>query len=286
MVNPFGTTYHPLAIHKLLSYAIYQEAPAPHTYLENQDIAYNYDFHSSLSALGRPTLQKTIQELIGITHYFIKDCRFLLLTYGTAWVYERVDTGEVVANCHKMNASLFTQRLATVEEITSSAVEVVNAIRSINPSVRVILTVSPVRHVRDTLPLNSLSKSTLRVACHEISQAIADTEYFPAYEILMDDLRDYRFYRDDLIHPTELAEDIIWLKFGDAFFDKDTKAFIKQWEHVLENLAHKPFHPGRPSHRQFLVKTLDELNQLSAHVNVAHEIEQVKSMLMESPIDP
>ncbi len=279
MVNPFGTTYHPFAIHKLLRYASFHGYPTEHTYLVNRGIHYNYDFHSSLADRSKADLQRQIEEHIAAVHFHMKGCRVVLLTYGTAWVYERTDTHEAVANCHKMPAVLFNKRLSSVAEIVESFDSAFKSTESNNPHIEFILTVSPVRHVNDTLALNSVSKAALRLACHQLSEKYKQVHYFPAYEIMMDDLRDYRFYERDLIHPTESAMEYIWQKFIDCYCDAGSLQIIKQWNEVQKAMAHKPFQPGSDSHHQFLSDTIKRLEDLQSHLDVQHEINQMKSQI-------
>ena len=279
MVNPFGTTYHPFAIHKLLRYASFHGYPTEHTYLVNRGIHYNYDFHSSLADRSKAGLQKQIEEHIGAAHLHMKQCRVVLLTYGTAWLYQRTDTDEAVANCHKMPVVNFNRRLASVEEIVQSFDSAYNSTESNNPNIGFILTVSPVSHVNDTLALNSVSKAALRLACHQLSEKYKQVHYFPAFEILMDDLRDYRFYESDLIHPTGSAVEYIWQKFISCYCDQESLQIIKQWNDIQKAMAHKPFQPESDSHRKFLSDTLKKLEDLQPHLNVQSEINQLKSQL-------
>ena len=283
LINPFGTTYHPLSIHKLLHYALYHEYPPPHTYLENAGVTFNYDFHSSFHGPEQANLQKQLQECIGVSHYFLKNCRRLIITYGTAWIYERVDTGEAVANCHKMPSAIFAKRMATVAEMVDSFKALHKALETINPALQIILTVSPVRHIKDTLSLNSVSKSALRLACHELSEQFTQVDYFPAYEIMMDDLRDYRFYETDMIHPSEVAEDYIWEKFCEKYFEPSTLQFFNEWTEIRKALAHRPFHPEGNAHQDFLKNTMVRLEAVAPIVDVAEEISQIKSRLI-SPV--
>ncbi len=279
-VNSFGTTYHPISIHKLLNYVAFQEAPAQHTYIESGGIFYNYDFHSKISASTQQSVHKQINELIASLHYFIKNCKVLILTYGTSWIYERTDTGEPVANCHKLPAAFFSKRLVTIDEIQNSFRQTFHQLKSIQPLLQVILTVSPVRHLKDTLPFNAVSKSTLRVACHQISQEHSDIDYFPAYEIIMDDLRDYRFHKDDLIHPTEAAEKYIWDKFISTYFDDSTLSFLKHWSDVRNALNHRPSYPESNDHQKFLRETLELLEELKSTVNVDDELRVIRDQLL------
>ena len=280
LINPFGVIYNPPSIHKTLRYGIHQELPAPHTYTQHHDINFNYDFHSQLSALNKNELTVMINNTIGSAHYFLKDAQWLLITYGTSWVYNRKDTGEIVANCHKIPADSFTKSLLSEKEIVESFREFHQTLLKFNPNVRIILTLSPVRHIKDTLTLNSTSKATLRVACHHIEENFAGVEYFPAYEMMMDDLRDYRFYKSDMLHPTSEAEDYIWEKFGERYFSQDTQKFLKQWKRILMALSHKPFHLNSSAHQQFLTDTIKKLDELKEKVDVTEEITLLRSRLV------
>ncbi|MBX2966969.1 MAG: GSCFA domain-containing protein [Cyclobacteriaceae bacterium] len=277
--NPFGTTYNPLSIHTQLAYAIHNQLPAQHTFLENNDVHLNYNFHSSLSDLSQPALEKIVAETIGKAHYFLKNTNWLMITYGTAWMYTRKDTGEVVANCHKIPATEFEKELCTQKRMLDSFEDVYSKLKSFNPNLNIILTVSPVRHLKDTLELNSVSKSVLRLACHTLTQQHKDVHYFPAYEIMLDDLRDYRFYKTDMIHPSEDAETYIWNKFSDAYVDAPTQDFIQQWQSIRLALQHKPFHPTSAAHQAFLKNTLAQLESVSNIVNVDKEINGIKSAI-------
>jgi hypothetical protein len=279
-VNPFGVIYNPHSIHKAFRYAIHNEPAADHHYLQNKDVYLNYDFHSEFSSLQKNELIQRLNNTIGTIHYFLRDARWIFLTYGTAWVYNRADTGEVVANCHKMPSSLFRKTLMTEESIVQSFEAFYNEVKNFNPGVKIILTVSPVRHIKDTLELNSVSKSVLRVACHSITQKFDDTEYFPAFEMMVDDLRDYRFYKSDLLHPTELAEDYIWGKFSERYFDKETRDTIQEWNSIRSAIRHKPFHPASAAHQQFLRETLKRMEELKPKIDVEEEMTRMKAQLL------
>lgn len=280
-VNPFGVIYNPESIHKAISYSIFNEPVPEHTFLQSHEVFLNYDFHSEFSALGKEELAARLVDTIGSAHYFLKAADWLLLTYGTAWAYQRKDTGEVVANCHKLPSTMFTKSLLTSGAIVSSFSTFRDQLKRYNPSIRIILTVSPVRHLKDTLELNAVSKSVLRVACHDIVQEFDDVEYFPAYEIMADDLRDYRFYKADRLHPTEEAEDYIWEKFMERYFSPDLRDFVVKWNAILSAMRHKPFHPRAAAHQKFLRDTLERLNELKQLVDVEAEISLVKQDLIK-----
>lgn len=280
MVNPFGVIYNPESIHKVLTCSIFNEPLPEHSYLYHHDVHLNYNTHSQFSALERSELISRLVNTIGSTHYFLKDTQWLLITYGTAWAYHRKDTGEIVANCHKMPADVFTKTLMEEEQIIDSFKSFYNSLKAYNPGIKIILTVSPVRHLKDTLELNSVSKSVLRVACHKIINRFDAVEYFPAYEMIMDDLRDYRFYKSDMLHPTTEAEDYIWEKFAQRYLDDEAKDFISKWNVILSALRHRPFHASSSMHQQFLRDTLKKLEELKPVVVVDEEVAFIKQQII------
>ena len=279
-VNPFGVIYNPESIHKVLSYSIFNEPLPDHTFIQHQDVFLNYNFHSEFSSLNKEGLTSRLVNTIGSTHYFLKDADWIVLTYGTAWVYKRNDTGEVVANCHKLPPATFTKSLLSSSEILSSFKTFYSQLKTFNPEIRIILTVSPVRHIKDTLALNNVSKSVLVVAAYLIASQYDDVEYFPAYELMMDDLRDYRFYKADMLHPSEEAEDYIWEKFMERYFSSPLKEFAIKWSAILSALRHRPFHPHTRSHQQFLRETIKKLEEVRDMADVEHEITFIKQQLI------
>jgi hypothetical protein len=279
LVNPFGVIYNPVSIHKVLEYALRNRLPEADTYLQHQEISANYDFHSTLSAINNTALAESIQNRINTTHQFLTQVEFIFVTYGTAWIYRRKDNGQIVANCHKMPAQNFEKSLLSVDDVVDSFVALHRDLKSLNARARIILTLSPVRHIKDTIELNSVSKSILRIACHQIAEKFPDVEYFPAYEMMIDDLRDYRFYKSDMLHPSEDAEEYIWKKFTDKYFSEDTISFLKQWSNLLAAMAHKPFHPQSSTHQKFLKDTIEKLQQLKREVNVDSELAQMQAQL-------
>jgi hypothetical protein len=194
-----------------------------------------------------------------------------MITYGTAWVYQRQDTGEIVSNCHKMPAAAFAKSLLTQKQILASFDAFYRHLKAMNPVIKLVLTVSPVRHLKDTLALNSVSKSLLRLCCHTITEQYPGVDYFPAYEIMMDDLRDYRFYKSDMIHPSADAEDYIWERFLECYASASLREFIAKWQVIQSALKHKPFHPGSSGHQIFLQQTVQQLEALSHLVDVEKE---------------
>lgn len=275
-VNPFGVIFNPISIFKLLQPFTLNEKD----YVNVQDIFFHYDFHSDFSGLDKEALKNLMQTQINETQKSLKDLDILMITLGTAFVYELKENRQIVANCHKQPAGLFEKRLLGVDEIIDAFQKLYQHLQIQNPKLKIILTLSPVRHTKDTLPLNAVSKSILRLAIHEITTQFPEISYFPAYEILMDDLRDYRFYKSDLIHPNEMAEDYIWEKFSNAFLDAESKVFLTKWSKIQKDLAHKPSHPESKSHQIFLKNLLIELQNIAQSIDVNEEIEKVKNALV------
>lgn len=278
--NPFGVVYNPYSIHKLLRLACLNDDVEPVGYIQHADVHLHYDFHSELSALSKTELATHVRIRISAAHEFIKHAEWLIITYGTAWVYQLNDSKEIVANCHKMPATLFNKQLLSQKKIIESFSDLYEILKQLNPQIKIILTVSPVRHMKDTFQLNNVSKSALLLSCHTLSSQFKDVSYFPAYEIQMDELRDYRFYKADMLHPNEAAEQYIWERFSATYFDTNTTQFLSKWKKINQALQHKAFHRSSSLHQQFLQNLLTELQEISNIVDVYKEIQQVKSQLL------
>ncbi len=277
--NPFGTVYNPISIFKLLEYCVNNKLPDESGFIENEELHAHYDFHSSFSALDQKNLKKNIQEQINSTHHFLKTTKWLLLTFGTAYVYERKNNGEIVSNCHKIPAGQFNKKLLTQKQILESFENIWQQIVKLNPDIKVLLTVSPVRHIKDTLALNSVSKATLRLTCDTLVNQYANINYFPSYELMIDDLRDYRFYKSDMIHPTEEAEEYIWNKFAAAYFDVPTLAFISEWSKIRAAIRHRPFNPASDKHQKFIRATIKKIESIDNKLDFSEELNELKRQL-------
>ena len=285
LVNPFGTVFQPLAAGRLLRAALGEDVDWQQHLVEARGRWQSYDLHGSQGAASPVELLHDVQQTVQRTGEFLRGADVVLLTLGTAWAYRLRETGELVSNCHKMPAELFEKELLTPDDIINGLAETHAYLRRSNPKLRIILTVSPVRHLRDTLPLNAVSKSVLRVACHYLSELLPDVSYFPAYELLTDDLRDYRFYSADMLHPSEVAVDYVWEKFARTYFDADFGRFRKEWAGLRQALAHRPLNAAAPEHRQFLESTKERLERLGRQrVNVAAELREVDERLATLPV--
>ncbi len=279
LANPFGTIFNPISMAKLFKQAVDNQVPDEDLFVEKQGVWFHYDFHSSLWGQNKEELAECLTQKMQEVKGWLQKTDFLIFTFGTAFVYRHLETRQIVANCHKMPNKLFQKELLSTTALTEDFKQLHNLLSVLNPSVTIILTVSPVRHTRDTLPLNAVSKSILRVACHELSESLEKVCYFPAYELLMDDLRDYRFYKPDLIHPNEVAEEYIFQKFSEKYFNDLLKQFVREWQKIQQEINHRPQHPNTPAHGLFLENLLKKLQKISALVNVDAEIEAAHQQL-------
>lgn len=277
--NTLGTVYNPISIHNILLAALRKERPRADGFVLQDGTWFHYDFHSQWFDKSKEKLESRLITEIEKLHEAVKDCRHLFITYGTSWVYALQSNHDVVANCHKIPQSNFKKFLVTQKRIVESFESLHRELSKVNPDCRIILTVSPVRHIKDTLELNSVSKSILRLSCHTMAECFSNVEYFPAYEIMMDDLRDYRFYKPDLIHPSEVAVEYIWEKFCEAYLTHDTRDFLKEWRRIKLAIEHKPFQVESNAHQQFIKDTLEKLKQFENLVDVRNEMAELKSQL-------
>jgi hypothetical protein len=284
LTNPFGTIFNPLSVCKLLQVCAGADVELADSFVQQNGRWFSYDFHSSFSATNEEDLYENLDEVIVKTRRFLKQTDVLILTFGTANVFRHNISGETVANCHKMPGNTFTRETLLPEEIIAAVAETQSLLRELNPKLRLVVTVSPVRHLKDTLELNSVSKSVLRLASHFLSQQLPDIFYFPAYELLLDDLRDYRFYKEDLLHPTAAAEQYIWEKFLDAYFEAPFREFTRDWDKVLRALEHKPFYPESEQHQAFVQQMLERLRGLEGRVPVENELAYFESQVIIPPV--
>lgn len=273
--NPFGTIFNPISIFKILK----PKEDLTRNTFETNDNWLNYDVHSSFVSENSTTLNQEIKTKKQVLDDCLKEANYLILTFGTAWVYKLKSTQTIVSNCHKMPSNLFNKVILSVEDITNEFDSWYSSILKINPTLKIILTVSPVRHIKDTIELNSVSKSILRVVCHLLQNKHPNIYYFPSYEIVMDDLRDYRFYKSDLIHPNETAEEYIWDKWKTSLFNSETNDFIKEWNQILLNIQHKPFKPNTIEYQKFIQHTIQKIERISINIDTSEEMFQLKNKL-------
>lgn len=275
-VNPFGIIFNPVTLISLLGHAIRNDFPMDNAslYGKNKDIHFHHLMHTDITALSSEGLQNNISQSLQVAKAQFEKADTIILTFGTAIVYEHL-SGMIVANCHKVPSHNFKKRFLSTKEI-------IDAIEVLIPNLkekRVILTVSPVRHAKEGLVENSTSKAILKYACHILQEQHANFYYFPAFEILVDELRDYRFYAEDMLHPSPQAQQIIWEKFRDHVFEEATLQTIFEVEKLLRSIEHRPFHPSSVNHREFLSQTLSKAKSLGQKIDLTKEIEILEERL-------
>ncbi|MBO5272714.1 MAG: GSCFA domain-containing protein [Muribaculaceae bacterium] len=263
-INPFGTLYNPAsiacgigAILKCRQYSIddlFQE--------KGDNRWHSFSHHSEYSSVDSQLMLEKINQRVCEANKMLQCASTLIVTFGTAWVYKYAPTGKVVANCHKLPASMFERSMMSIDEIVAMWKDVIADVKAINQSIQVIFTVSPIRHLRDGAHENQLSKSTLLLAINQLVRECEDVIYFPAYEIMNDDLRDYRFYASDMTHPSEVAVDYIYDIFSQSFFDDDTISLAEKCVKLSKRLMHIPMSDDQDAVARFVHST----NQLKTQL--------------------
>jgi len=251
--NPFGILFHPKAIENLITNTSNKKVYSSDDLIYQNEIWHSFDAHSSLSSASENELLNKLNVAISLTNKKIKEASHIVITLGTSWVYRYIEIDTIVANCHKIPQKKFLKELLSVSEISESLARSISLIKSINSDAAVIFTISPVRHLKDGFIENTQSKSHLIAAIHTLVNE-QDVSYFPSYEIMMDELRDYRFYAEDMIHPNKTAINYIWRKFIDTWFSEETKSIMKEIDEIQKGLLHRPFHEDSKLHQQFLLK--------------------------------
>lgn len=253
--------FHPLAIERIIEKSVNQELFTEEDVFNENEQWHSFDAHSSLSNSSKAQIIEDLNNAISRTSTQLKTASHIIITLGTAWVYRKTSSNKVVANCHKVPQSNFTKELLSVEEVVKSLNRVITFVQSVNPTVQFIFTVSPVRHLKDGFLENQRSKAHLIAAIHQVLNEDR-VSYFPSYELMMDELRDYRFYAKDMIHPNETAIEYIWEKFVEVWLASNTSSTMKKIEKVQKGMLHKPFNENSDQHQKFLVK----LNVLKSEI--------------------
>lgn len=276
VANPLGTIFNPVSISKAVLNNRFNENHIIH----RDGVYFHHDFHSEINATTPKGLIDKIALIKGELDVFLSQVDVLILTLGTAYVHRSVQTNEVVSNCHKVPAKNFTKELLDIDTIVDS----LSQFTRFTNLKKVILTVSPVRHTKDTIPLNSLSKATLRVACEQLVNKNDLFEYFPSYELVIDDLRDYRFFKVDMIHPNDVAVDYIWQKFLFRYMTDSTIRLLNRVNKVLTGLKHRPFNPKSNTHQKFLQSLSKELEALGQELDFSEEMDVVNRLITKDRV--
>ncbi len=258
-VNPFGVIYNPISVANSLKILLEKRFFYSTDLEQRGNVWFSWYHHSRFSSTSQQETLDAINSRIAQSADFLKNAKFLFITFGTAWVYVLNKTGQVVSNCHKLPQKLFTRRMLTVEEIVAKYSDLLPEIWSVNPDLNIIFTVSPVRHWKDGAVGNQYSKAVLIVAIQELLQKFDRLSYFPAYEIVMDELRDYRFYADDMIHVGTQGVNYIWWRFGQKYFEQDMEKTLKEVEKIVKASQHKPKNKYSSEYKQFVNTIIERI---------------------------
>ena len=253
-INPFGVLYNPVSIRNSIELIMNNNLFTKNDVFEYNHLWQSFSHSSLFTEVSEDGCLNKINSGLNSAFEFLKQAHVLLITFGTAWVFEERKSGRVVSNCHKLPANEFVRRRLTVDEIVNCYTEIIIKLQQISPDLNIIFSVSPIRHWKDGAHENNISKGILLLAIDEIQKQFEKAHYFPAYEILMDELRDYRFYASDMLHPSEVAVDYIWNRFSDTYFSRQTIELKKRIEQLVSNYDHRPIHPDSLEYKNFMIK--------------------------------
>jgi hypothetical protein len=276
LVNPNGIIFNPISISKAISSYIKNESNTKPETLNN-NLYFSFEHHGSFSSTTKEELEQRITSSRNEAHQFLKEAKFLIITFGSAYVYRHLKTNSVVANCHKLPQQDFKKELLSVETIVSEYKSLIGELKQFNPALNIIFTVSPVKYLRDGIIENNISKATLLLAINQLlfpNSKLRTTNYFPAYELVNDDLRDYRFYKEDMAHPNEQAINYVWEKFSDVYFSEETNSLIKNIKDITQAALHRPINKNTEQHEKFKQTYLNKCTELEKkypHLNFSRE---------------
>lgn len=264
IVNPLGVMYNPVSVCKGLEILLEQKKfiDSDVSFYNEQWFSFYHDTEFSHTDKGK--CLSGINDSIKRASLHLKNAEYLVITFGTSLVYRYLKSGNVVSNCHKIPAREFERFRLEPDEIFNEWTELISKLQKFNPKLKIIFTVSPVRHWKDGAVENQLSKATLILAIHQLKEKFKNAEYFPAYEIMMDDLRDYRFYADDMLHPSKMAIDYIWEQFVQTYFETRTIDMCKDIEKIILAKNHRPLNPGTREHKKFCQTRIEYIQDLQA----------------------
>lgn len=285
LINPNGILFNPISIARALHSYIQPETKnqeTSHIVVPSEKpetsngLFLSFDHHGSFSSTTKEALEHKITSSRKQAHQFLKEAKFLIITFGSAYAYRNIKTNHVVANCHKLPHQDFKKELLSAETIVSEYKSLITELQKFNPALTIIFTVSPVKYLRDGIIENNLSKAILIQSVHQLLTAYCSlpTAYFPAYELVNDDLRDYRFYKEDMAHPNEQAINYVWEKFSDVYFSEETNSLIKNIKDITQAAQHRPINENTEQHQKFKQTYLNkctELEKKHPHLNFSHE---------------
>ncbi len=259
LLNPGGIVFNPILIFKQINFALGSNQNHNEYIFKQDNLWFSYLYHGSVYETHKETLIEKIEEINTSLHLAIKHSKYVVMTWGNAWLYQLKSNQLDVANCHKQAQNLFSKRLVQPEEIAKEAMKTIGLMREINPNLHVIISISPVKYLRWGAFENNLGKSSLFLALDLLQKTIKDVSYFPSFEIMQDELRDYRFYNLDFAHPNEIAINYIWDKFKHWMYDEPTLNYLEDFDQLMLKINHKTLHPSSAVHQVFLNKLEKEI---------------------------
>ncbi|MET0945429.1 MAG: GSCFA domain-containing protein [Flavobacterium sp.] len=264
--NPFGIIFNPVSIEKVIERTVTEKWFTEKDVFFHNERWHSFEVHSDLSNSDRQELLETLNKAISETNKQLKEATHIIITYGTSWIYRNLENDEIVANCHKVPQKQFSKELLSADTIQKSIQNTIDLIQTLNPNINFIFTISPVRHIKDGFAENQLSKSHLFTALHQVlkiyNSQFTIHNYFPSYEIMMDELRDYRFYKEDMLHPNQVAIDYIWHKFSENYMTEESFSLMQEVDEIQKSLRHRSFNPESEQHQKFLAKLQKKINAL------------------------
>ncbi len=281
-INPFGVLYNPASIAQCLSILLKNK------FFSEEDLNYanerwfSFLHHSDYSRPDKTECLEAINTRIRKSAQFLENADYIFITFGTSWIFKQRQNNSVVSNCHKLPASKFIRSKLSVEDIVSEYQSLLDQLKQFNSKLKAVFTISPIRHWKDGAHGNQLSKATLFVALEKIVEANPEVAYFPSYEIMMDELRDYRFYSADMLHINQVAIDYIYERFSECFFSDETKKLNSKVEKIIRASNHRPFNPNAENFRDFVKSNINEIESLLnlyPYLDFIPEMNYFKSLL-------
>ncbi|MCW3075640.1 MAG: hypothetical protein JWO32_249 [Bacteroidetes bacterium] len=267
--NPGGLLFNPASIATSLQTIITQDSFKEEFIIERDGLFFSYLHHSSVNGLSKKELTDKINLTNKTAGEFLKKSETLVITFGSAFVYRHITLNKTVANCHKQPGASFHKRMLTVEQVVKNYSVLIQQIQLFNPALSIIFTVSPVKYLRDGVQENNLSKSVLLLSVNELMKRFSNCSYFPAYELVNDDLRDYRFYKPDMAHPNEQAIEYVWAKFSDCFFDEPTRELNRQIHKLNLALDHRTLNTESEENKkleEFIARQKEEIQKIKKDI--------------------
>lgn len=276
--NPYGTAYNPLSVGEQIERIIEKKACSDQEIIKSGETYFSWLSHSKLQASSEAKIKDLIDQETNKMHKILQKASLLAITFGTSWTYRLKETGVAVANCHKQPQELFIRERLTVDEITDLWTRVIAKLRELNPKVHIMMTISPIRHVKDTMHGNQLSKAILLEATEKLIETTTNASYFEAYEIMLDELRDYRFYAEDMVHPNQTAIDFIYEKFAEAYMSNETKQMIKDGQKLTMASTHRQM-GSNCEFEKFINSTLVKVEEFKTKYKMSNDIHSIAQLV-------